>query len=512
VFLGYYSEQVAALALQLGYEVASLTYTSTPLAADTNMLLEAKIKQFHSLIEWQLNDVTRQVIRAARRRGIPYFQVVPGQRLWQYGHGKYSRHFLGTGSQRDSLTGQMLQHNKVVSNLFIRRLGFPGVEHSVADSVETAVRLATQIGYPIVIKPIDSRQGLGVTAGIATEEEIAAAFAAANAISPGRVVIERFVEGGNFRLAVYGGRLAYVNLRSPPRVVGTGKHTVTALMDIENKRRAEAAEAHVDAGVPKKLVVDADMLANLRRQKLRLNDVVPAGLMVSLRTVANLSTGGTSNIVTDDLHPDNREMAEAIARAFRLDTAGIDFLTPDIAKSWREVPCAVIEVNSEPQFAFPEPHARLLLERAFPAECNGRIPSAVLLVSAGALRTQAVLAILERQKIAVGFAERASAWIGGQQRFINQARLVDHVTGLLFDPTCEALVVACMQEDILRGGYPLDVSDLCIIDAQVKLMDSVLAVLAQCSRRLVTDTPIEAALAQWLDNVSTGQRMGNPQK
>jgi cyanophycin synthetase len=389
-----------------------------------------------------------------------------------------------------------------MSNLLVCQLGFPGVEHGVADSVETAVRLATQIGYPIVIKPIDSRQGLGVTAGIATEEEIAAAFAAANAISPGRVVIERFVEGGNFRLGVYGGRLAYVNLRSPPGVVGTGKHTVAALVEMENQRRAEV---QVNARVLKKLVVDEDMLTALRRQKLNLNDVVPTGQMVNLRTVASMSTGGTPTIVTDDLHPDNREMAEAIARAFRLDTAGIDFLTPDIAKSWREVPCAVIEVNSGPQLIFPESQARLLIESAFPDEFNGRIPAAIL-VSAGAQFVRTALSILQRQELTVGLAERDASWIRGQRRFIRRLRLAEHVKSLLLDPTCEALVIACEQEDILRGRIPLDICDVCIIDPQITLLNSVAVLLKKFSSRFVTDVPIETALAQWLEDQVAGQR------
>ena len=72
-------------------------------------------------------------------------------------------------------------------------------------------------------------------------------------------------------------------------------------------------------------------------------------------------------VVTDRVHADNRGMAEAIARCFRLDTVGIDFLTADITKSWREVRCAVIEVNSSPTIlSFADPHASLLLERTFP--------------------------------------------------------------------------------------------------------------------------------------------------
>ena len=157
--------------------------------------------------------------------------------MWQYGQGKYGRHFLGSSSERDSNTGTMLQHNKVISNLMVRRLGFPGVEHGMADTADNAVRLAARIGYPVVIKPIDGRQGQGVTAGVTSEEEVVAAFAEANAISPGRVIVERFVEGEDIRLVVCCDRFACAFLRSPPRLVGDGKHTVTELIDLENQRR-----------------------------------------------------------------------------------------------------------------------------------------------------------------------------------------------------------------------------------------------------------------------------------
>jgi cyanophycin synthetase len=498
VFLGYSFEQTAALALRLGYELALVAYAQGPETADANSTLTAGLAQLRPMIERQQSDDDRALMRAARVRGIPFFPVAPGHRILQYGQGKYGQHFFATGSQRDSQTGAQLQHNKVFSNLLVRRLGFPGVEHGVAETADNAVRLATQIGYPVVIKPIDSTQGRGVTAGVISEEEVAVAFAVANAVSPGRVIVERFVDGGSFRLTVYGGRLAYVNLRSPPQVRGTGEHTVAELIGVENQRRSEA---QADSGTPKKLTVDADMLATLKKQKLGLNDRVPAGQVVTLHTVTNVSGGGSSVIVTDRLHPDNREMAEAIVRCFRLNTAGIDFITPDIAKSWRAVPCAVIEINSAPNLPFPDWLARLLLERAFPGTFTARIPS-VVVVSLEPLRAPAVLPILQRHKVTVGFAERASASLGGQPRFIQQVRLADHVAALLLDPACEALVVACMQDDILREGLPLDHCDVCIIDPRVKLLESVRTLLTQCSSRVITDAPVESTLAQWLAEVA----------
>jgi cyanophycin synthetase len=140
----------------------------------------------------------------------------------------------------------------------------------------------------VVIKPIDGRRGQGVTAGATSGEEVVAAFAEANTISPGRVIIERFVEGEDVRLAVFCGRFAYAMSRCPPRLVGDGKHTVTELIDLENQRRAERG----DEGSPKKLKIDAAMVGILQKQNLGPNDCVPAGQVVTLRSVASFSAGG----------------------------------------------------------------------------------------------------------------------------------------------------------------------------------------------------------------------------
>ena len=494
VYLGYYDELPTVQALQLGYELALLAYAQGQQPLDAQSALIARVAQLGAVMQaHQPGEVERAMIRAARAREIPFYRVVPGQKVLQYGQGKYGRHFLGTGSQCDSNTGALLQHNKVISNHLVRRLGFPGVEHGVADTADNAVLLATRIGYPLVIKPIDGRQGQGVTVGVTSEEEVGVAFTAANAISPARVIVERFIAGEDIRLCAFCGRFDYAVSRSPPRLVGDGKHTVMQLIDLENQRRP--AE-----GSPKKLKVDPAMVAVLQKQDFRLNDRVPAGQVVTLRSVANWSTGGTIAVVTDRVHADTREMVEAIARCFRLDTIGIDFLTADITKSWREVRCAVIEVNASPTL-LSIVTTGLLLERAFPGTSTGRIPS-VVVVSTEPARVKEVIPILQREGLTVGFVERASSSLGGEPRAIKHTKLAERVQGLLLDPACEALVVACAPEEIIEQGLPLDRCNLCVIEPQVKSWEPLRGLLEQCSDRIIENVPTEAALTRWLKDTN----------
>ena len=76
----------------------------------------------------------------------------------------------------------------------------------------------------------------------------------------------------------------------------------------------------------------------------------PPGQTVYLRSTANLSTGGTATDVTDIIHPDNREMAERAVRAIGLDVGGVDFLSKNIAESYRKIGGGICEVNAAPGF------------------------------------------------------------------------------------------------------------------------------------------------------------------
>ena len=170
--------------------------------------------------------------------------------------------------------------------------------------------------------------------------------------------------------------------------------------------------------------------------------------------------------VTDRVHTDNRGMAEAIARCFRLDTVGIDFLTADISKSWREVRCGVIEVNSSP-IIFSVAPTRLLFERTFPSLSTGQIPSAIVVSAEPARVTEVFRSTAGRATL--GCVERGSCSLGCEPRVIERARLAERVQALLLDPACEALLVACTPEEIIKQGLPLDRCSLCVIEPELKL-------------------------------------------
>ena len=140
-------------------------------------------------------------------------------------------------------------------------------------------------------------------------------------------------------------------MRVPGHVVGDGVHTIEQLVDEVNRdpRRGVGHEK-----VLTRLLFD-HQAETLLAAKGYTRETVPAdGERVFLRSTGNLSTGGTATDMTDQVHPDNIEMAVRAVKAIGLDVGGVDFLSTDVTESYKEVGGAICEVNAAP--GLPDAH------------------------------------------------------------------------------------------------------------------------------------------------------------
>jgi cyanophycin synthetase len=483
ILLGYYDVPASTMALDVGLELATAFFNEAGGRAVNLQPIEARMRKLASVLLMRQPDRTTQALmRAARARGIPVYPVSPGSRIWLYGQGRAGFHGYEAASQFDALTAGKLSRNKALSNQLVTQLGFPGARHGVVPDVEAARTLAAEIGFPVVLKPLDGSKGSGVTAHITSPAELDVAFALANQVSPGHVIVERHVAGDDHRLTVIGGGLIWAARLSPARVTGDGKHTIVELIDAENQQRRRSPIADI-ASV--QLVLDADMQACLAKQGLQAGDRPAAGTVVTLRSVANISRGGTLHDCTAQVHPDNRDMAEALARCFHLDAAGIDFMTPDISRSWREVDCAVIEINATPGFSSDERAADVLQAR-FPPGCDGRIRTAVLIGADEQLFRQASEA-LQANGACLGVTDSRRTLLAGQLRFAQSATLADRVRGLLLDASCDALLIGMTPAEIEAQGFPLDRCSLALVSAGTELSGPLRQLLEACAMRVEND-------------------------
>lgn len=457
IFLGYIDAKAAMTALQAGLQVAIHVFSSQEKEHGNRFLhqIDGARRRIKSILQWSPKEAALR--KEAKRRNIPIYSVASGSQVYQFGQGASALHCIGTVTSLDSWTGNLLSFNKMHSNQLVSSLGFPGVQHFLATSFETALARAAELGYPVVVKPLAALQAVGVSAWIRNSVELKGAFEEARHYSPHGVIIEKKVEGTVYRLGVSGYELAWAEARHPPAVMGDGCSSIDDLIKAENSRRETNPRL-------KEVIIDQALVNHLGKQGLALSSRPAKDSIVTLRSTTNYATGGTSEDVLHRIHPENRAMAEAIARAFRLFTVGIDFIISDIEVAWSEVPCSIIEVNGDNGFDFESDQASRLLDKRFPRVATGRIPSCLLInVSDGLL-----CAILDRIKSGakvIGFATEKLTMLRGLANHSQQLSLGQRIDALIRDPSCEAIIVAATDSYLLQSGLPLDYFDASLFPA-----------------------------------------------
>jgi len=200
-------------------------------------------------------------------------------------------------------------------------------------------------------------------------------------------------------------------------------------------------------------------MAKLKKTGYSYKSVPGLNEVVYLSDTANISTGGTAIDVTDQVHPDNRFVAETAAFHLGLAVSGVDFITPDISRSWREVPGCIIEVNRCPGL---RPHwiadpARdvvgPILDMLFPENQQARIPIAAVTGSNGKTTTCQMLAhILQSAGMKCGLATTQGIFINGTQIRSGDFAGNNGASIIFLDPQVEVAVLESARGGLLRNG------------------------------------------------------------
>lgn len=451
-----------------------------------NMALQTEVSRLFTALRStapRLSNVPR-VIRAAHSLGIP-FREMPGQFL-QYGDGAKARWLDSTFTDATPYISTQLARDKMQSAALLRAAGLPVPLHRRVASVKEAQAVAKAIGYPVVVKPTDQEGGKGVAAGLMDADEVAMAFTAASQLSK-NVLVERHIEGRDYRLTVLHDRVIWAVERVPAGVTGDGTSTVAQLIAAANADPRRGVGPHAAL---KKLQIDEGAAALLARQGLAEDSVPEAGRFVPLRRNSNVATGGMPLAVFDKVHPDNALLAVRAVRALRLDLAGVDLLIPDIARSWRDGGAAICEVNAQPQLGSitsTEIYATVL--RGLMGGGDGRVP--VVIVSGmndgGALAGRIAQA-LEARGIATGLHDAAGLRLGDE--WLTQQPVPLQAAGniLALDRRVEAMVLSRLGPDCLARGLPVQRFGL-LVEGPEKLTEAELAVI----RPALTGAAVAAA-------------------
>ncbi len=403
-----------------------------------------------------LGPSTASLVRAAENRGIPWFRL-NDQSLVQLGQGKFQQRIQATITGRTSHIAVELASDKEETNKILGALGLPVPRQELVQNETQALRAARRIGFPVVTKPYNGNHGRGISIRLVNDEEVTAGFRKAQEISRS-VIVETYLEGDDHRLLVVNGELVAATRRTPGHVVGDGSRSIAELVEIVNQdpRRGIGHEK-----VLTRLQLDAQAEMMMTRSGHSADSIPAADEVVYLRSTANLSTGGTATDVTDIIHPDNREMAVRAIRAIGLDVGGVDFLSTNIAESYRKIGGGICEVNAAPGFRMhvapsegtPRDVAAPVIDMLFPQGSPTKVPIAAITGTNGKTTTARMLAhITKMAGYTPGLTTTDGVYIDGQRTVEGDMTGPVSARMVLSDPQIDLAVLETARGGLLRAG------------------------------------------------------------
>ena len=266
-------------------------------------------------------------------------------------HGEHIEYVKnGNMTSHDSYISPLIMENKVVTKKVLAKAGFNVPQSVEFTSLEQAVASYPLFeGRAVVFKPKSTNYGLGISIfqqGVHNRDDFTKAVEIAFCEDK-EIMVEDYLVGTEYRFFVLGEETLAVLLRVPANVVGDGVHTVAQLVATKNAHPLRGDGSRTPL---KKIALGDIEQLQLKEQGLTVDSIPAKDQLVQLRANSNISTGGDSIDMTDEMHDSYKRLAVGITKAMGAAVCGVDLIIPNLKKpaeaslsSW-----GVIEANFNP--------------------------------------------------------------------------------------------------------------------------------------------------------------------
>lgn len=249
---------------------------------------------------------------------------------------KYFLTFLSKTPLNKSPYNVISAKKSLTRDLLIRQ-GFPIPKGKVITSVNQINEL--NIDFPLVVKPDNQQNSLGVTTNIKTKKDLKQAVLKALDFSF-KVIIEKYWYATNYCVLVLENKIIGCTKKSPPRVKGDGKSTIKKLIEKENLSRINL----------NKIKIDNDIKTYLKNQNYSLKTTLPKNKEIVISGKANWSSGAV--IKTIDY---KKEFSQNIvnkiieaAKKIKLTLCSVDLIIKNSQLNLEKDNGVILELNSAP--------------------------------------------------------------------------------------------------------------------------------------------------------------------
>ncbi len=250
-----------------------------------------------------------------------------------------------TKTSKDSYIAFLVMENKTVSKQLLSEAGIRVPDGETFAEPEAALRFARSCSWQkVVIKPATTNFGIGISVidPRGSAESLTSAISQAFSFAE-TILVEEYVEGGEYRFLVVDNETIAVCQRIPANVRGNGNSSIGELI-AEKNRDPRRGRGHVTP--LEQIELGKTELGVLREDYGYDEHSIPAeGEIIYLRKNSNISTGGDSIDVTDTTHAFYKRIAEEAAKTVGARISGVDMimLQPEVEGDY-----VILELNFNP--------------------------------------------------------------------------------------------------------------------------------------------------------------------
>ncbi len=408
----------------------------------------------------KMGPSTEAIISAAESRNIPYDRTHSKYSLFSLGYGKGRKRIWGPVTSETSMIGADAATDKELTKKILSESGIPVPYGGVCNDQDDAVKMANEIGYPVLVKPLKGNHGRGVIGELENENDLRKAYEISRDFG-NDILVEEFIEGKDYRFLIIDHKVVAVAERIPSHVVGDGESTIIELVEKKNED-PRRGDGHSD--ILTEIRLGAEEMFHLELLGLEKESILPEGKLIYLRTGGNLSTGGTAINVTQSVNRCLIDEVERASRAIDMDILGVDVIARDITKPPEKAGWYVIEINASPGLRMhiaptngkPIPAGEHLIEYLYP-DGDGRIPIISITGTTGKTTTSRMVEWIFRN---AGY--RTGMAVTGGIYFDGECGLRGDTTGpwsagvVLNNPLVEIAVLETARGGMIRDGLGFD--------------------------------------------------------
>ena len=205
-------------------------------------------------------------------------------------------------------------------------------------SLKNAERAFAELRKPVIIKPQHGSRARHTTTNINTIDELRSAYELGKMIARS-LVVEEHLFGSVYRATVIDNNLVGFFKADPPKVTGDGIHTISQLIEEQNKNKPENIFD---------ITVNEDVISFISRKNYTLESVLQKGEVLDLTAKTGRFLGGYTKEMLPEIHPKFKEIFEKAGGVVEASIVGFDVIIPSPTEDPEGQTWGIIECNSMP--------------------------------------------------------------------------------------------------------------------------------------------------------------------